>query len=400
MPYQSHQSILNLPHWHFFPRKKEAPLPGLTGLYLNASLRTFGLSLISIFIPLYILKITSNLNWVFIFYIVSFGIMSFLDYILAKVVSKIGPDWSALISNLFLISYLICLKAAKMDLNFFLLAALMIAFVVPLYWGPYHLAFINLGKQEKMGGQVTIMVFFSRVVASLAPVCGGLIIKNWGFDVLFNIALGIIFFSVFPLFFDSYNKKESISSFGKIISSILSREERHNVLGFVGESIETFIAVVFWPIVIFLSVGSYQIVGLITSASLLFSLIILMILKKYIDRREKRFFRWGMWGNGLNWLVRIFANGARQIFLADLSYNLLALFVWTPFHSLVYKKAKSKKIFDFVELREIVFHSTRMFAGIIIAWVWWWTKSMFLVFVFAILGLFLAQFLVREDAKP
>lgn len=399
MPYQSYQSILNLPHWLFFPQKKQALLPGLTGLYLNASLRTFGLSLISIFIPLYILKITSSLSWVFIFYITSFGMMAVLDYILARVVSKIGPDWSALISNFFLLSYLFFLKIGKIDPRFFILSALMFAFLVPLYWGPYHLAFINLGRQGRMGGQVTIMAFLSRVVASLAPVCGGLVIKKWGFDVLFNISLGIVFLSVVPLFFDSYNKKEPISSLEEIIKNIFSKEERGNVLGFVGESIETFVAVVFWPIFIFLSVKSYQIVGLITSASLLFSLVILMVLKKYIDRREKRFFRWGIWGNGLNWLVRIFANGTGQIFFADFTYNFLALFVWTPFHSLVYKKAKVKKVFDFVELRELVFHSTRVFAGIIIALLWWWTQSMFLVFLFAILGLFLAQFLVREDAR-
>ncbi len=395
-------SIFNLLHWqifdkYLFKRKKEKPLlKGLNGLYLNAILRSLGVSLVSIFIPIYILEITNSLYWIFLFFGVQFGLLLFLDYPLAKLSTLVNPDVSVAFSNLLLIIYFVCLRAAEFNPNLFIMAAIINAVRIPLYWLYYHVSFIKLGHKDSMGGEISYRSFFGKLATAAAPLIGGVIIKMSGFDVVFIIASLVIFLSTFPILFDSYNHQEKLSSFKKIYQGILNKENLIETFGFIGEGIEPYIASVFWPVFIYLNLKNYQAVGFIVSFSLFLSLLVLLIFKKHIDKREKRFFKFGLAGNAINWIVRTFATATGQILFLDTFYNLLSLFVWTPFSSIFYKKAKKRNAFDFVVKREIIIHISRLLATGLIAIIWLYTQSVFLVFLLAIIGLMLSQGLVHN----
>ncbi len=108
-----HRHLINLPHWQFNWR-----LPGLTGLYLNASLRNFAIAMIDIFIPLYIFKTTGSIQYIFIFYLYYYAFLIFLDYPLNILMTKIGPDLSALISNIILGGYLFSIILLNQNISF------------------------------------------------------------------------------------------------------------------------------------------------------------------------------------------------------------------------------------------------------------------------------------------
>jgi hypothetical protein len=379
-----------------FNQDEEPVLKGLRGLYLNASLRTFGLSLISIFIPLYILDITGEVSWVFTFYLLYFSVMLIVDYPLAWLVTKLKPDFAALISNILLMAFLIIMQLAENNPSLLIYAALISSFRTPLYWLPYHLSFINLGERRKFGGEVSATKILGRVASALAPLIGSLLIKVGGFDLVFQVALLIIFFSVIPLFFDSYNKKEELSPLPKIIGDMFEKEKIDDTIGFLGEGTEPFIATVFWPLFLYLEVQSYQLVGVITSISLVLSLITLAVMKRYVDQREKKFFKVGMIGNIANWIMRIFATTTPHFFMANISHNLLSLFVWMPFNSVFCKKAKEKKVFDYIERRELLIHFSRLMVTVLVALIWKYTRSFYLIFLVAALGLFMSQTMLRK----
>lgn len=386
--------LLHLPHWSFNWR-----LPGLTGLYLNACLRNFSIAMVNIFIPLFILKTTGKIEYIFIFYIYYHTFEVLLDYPLIFLMTKIGPDRSVLISNILLGCYLFSIALLKQNFSFIFLAALFNALMVPLYWIPYHLAFIKLGKEEKYGESVSYFSIFGRLSTALGPVAGGLIIVLFGFEKLFTAVVIFIMISTIPLFLDRFKRVSKAPPLDHILRGLIKSDYRDNLLAFWGVSLESLILAIFWPIFIYKVVNSYKIVGFISSLGLFLSMVMLFWVGKRVNRKGQGMLKVGVLTNSVNWLVRIFLNSGWQIFLADFFYNLGAALLWTPFDTMVYRKAIDSDPFDFLIKRELSLHVGGLLASLLVWFVWAFIPNWFVIFSLGAIGLFLTGLMIKNIHK-
>jgi hypothetical protein len=269
--------------------------------------------------------------------------------------------------------------------------------VTPLYWMPYHLAFIKLGKEEKYGENVSWLSIVGRLSTALGPVIGGFIIVLLGFEKLFVIAVVIILLSTIPLFFDRFKRVSKMPPFSHILRGMVNPRYYDDLLAFWGVALESIVLAIFWPLFIYKIVVSYKVVGLISSLGLLVSMIVLFWAGKKVNKDGSRIYRIGVLGNSFNWLIRIFLNSGWQIFLADFFYNLGSALLWTPFETVVYRKAIGTDPFEFLVKREYALHIGGVIA-VLLVWLFWiFIPNWFAIFCLGAVGLFLTGLMIKKQ---
>ena len=169
---------------------------GLSAVYLASTIRTFALSLLGIFTPLYIYQIlestqtfttrTAALLGVVGYYIILRLTILLTDipisYFIAEV--KGGFRKSMLISNCLRAINLLLLIFAKDQPGLLLPAAIIGGALIPFYWIPYHLSFIEDGKGKRFGKKISTVgvlnkvSFWAQLECINTPDGGGLF--HWG----------------------------------------------------------------------------------------------------------------------------------------------------------------------------------------------------------------------------
>ncbi|MDP2927003.1 MAG: MFS transporter [bacterium] len=339
-------------------------LPGLGGLYASNFLLQFGFSLVGIFIPLYIFKITQGLGWVLAFYLVFNLTIVVFTLPIARLVAKFGSDWIAFSGTIPRALFIIFLILAERNPVFFLWAAIFWGLAVPLYWLPFHLSVVGSDHKMNFGQDAARISLVAKLAVIAGPIIGGLIIQTAGFTPLYLLGLFLIIISGFPLFFDKYEFKFPDISLKTLKENLPFKQMPRLFLGYFGAGITTQVYDIIWPLYVFLLIGSYQFLGAITSVSLLASFILLMAAGKLTDRFGNKVFRWSVPLNFINWLVRPFFGGPFFLFSVNLIYELVGIFIWIPLDRLSYYTAVQTKRLEFFLAREIALHSGSFLAAL------------------------------------
>ncbi len=378
-----------LPHWQYQPH-----LPGLTGIYLNASLRTFVFGLSGIFIPIFILQRGGTFSDVFLFFLLAAGSQLFLIWLILPVLRRWGPDWSIALSLLLQIGFFLALFLT--DYRFFLLwpAAIFLAFLVPLYWLPYHLAFVNLGDQKRLGQQLGIINILTRLAAALAPLLGGLIIQYFHYHALWLFIAFLSFLSILPIFWDEYDKKEQNIAPRDVWHLFRQKTYRPFVLSFIGTGLEGALYGVIWPLFLFQVLRRLVTLGAISSLALFLSVLLAWQVGRWVDHQPEKVLRFGSRLNALNWLLKPLLFSPYFFALMDSLYQLGGLLVWLPFAALTYRQARQRPLV-FLAGREFFIHLGWVL-GLLLSWGFYYlTHSWWLIFS----GGFIALLLVGQVAN-
>jgi len=97
-------------------------LKGETGIYLHTFLRSFGMSMVGIFIPLYIYKLTGELESAFLFFGL-YHLLVLLSVLPAGwIIQKIGVDLGSVIGTIFRALFLFFLILGRNNIFFLGLA--------------------------------------------------------------------------------------------------------------------------------------------------------------------------------------------------------------------------------------------------------------------------------------
>ncbi len=360
MPNESHHSQTHLLHT---PRFKK--LPGLMGLYLNASLRTFSISLTGIFIPIYIYQQTQDLSATLLFFLLWQFTRIVTIIPISALISRIGPDISNLLSGLCRASYLFLLILAPKYPVLLFPSAILGAITVPLYWLPYHLAFSRQSNKNKVGKQIGNISFLQRTASALAPFAGGLITALFGFNAIYTIAIIILFLSSVPILFDEYDQKDPWPGLQKIIRGQKDGGLSKYTKAFFGNGMEAGFYGFIWPVFLYVFVKDLKIIGLISTVSLIATLFAVKYAGSIAQKKTKKMIKLGTISMSSNLILRTFLLSPPFLFLGDVLYQLSSVFVWIPFNSYVYSSPKKNTYVYFID-REISMVSGK-FLGILIA---------------------------------
>ena len=337
--------------WRFFPHKE------LTRIYTSVAIRSFAISMISLFLPLYLYyemdySLTSTLLF-FIYYSLAFAIITPFA---AKFSAKFGMKHAILLSiPLYLLGIMLLYFLPLYSIPLFIIGSL-IGASISFYWMGLHLIFHRASdhkhRGEEFGKRASISIFSTL----FGPLFGGLLIKMVGFKLVFLIASLFLFLSAFFLFLSEDKHLKYHFSF----KSILNKKHWKHSVFFISRGSWNIANGVIWPLFVFFILEDYFSLGLIGSVLAGVSAILLLLVGKMSDKVGKRkIAHYSAWFESLSWFIRSFASTFGQIFGATVFAGITYGVMESPLGAMEYDKAKGDITSYFVS-REIFICLGRM----------------------------------------
>jgi len=369
-------------HLHNFLFLKFMLNKELDELLISVTLRFLALSMIAIFIPIYLLhELHFSLQQVIYFFIVLSIFFSLFSIVGAKIASKIGFKHAILLSVPFQIAFFWLLYNLSNNSSLYLLSAAIEGMGIGIYWISHHTNFAKYSVKKKRGEELGILNLVATIAAIIGPLIGGIILKYFGFFTLFSIVSIILVLSTVPLFFSKeFHEKSSFS-----LKYIFKKEHFKDAAAYTARGAELIAASVVWPIFIFSILKGYFSLGLVVTITGLFTSLLSVYIGKLSDKIGKRkFIRLGTLLDSSTWLIRGFSATVFQVYLINIATGLTSIF-FLPFDALTYSKANRGKRVEYLVFREIFLGLGR----VVILLVFLLTSSYFATFVVTGLAEFL-----------
>jgi MFS family permease len=325
-------------------RKKE-----LKELYLSLLLRSFAISMISIFVPVYLLIEGFSLPDVLIFYIILNIATIILSPLTAILTSKIGVKHTLFISAPITILYFGLLHFLT-EFNIPLYAlAITGALAVALYWIPIHSDFARSGDKKHRGSQSATFILIPRMADIVAPLAGAIIVETYSFSILFAIISLITIGAMIPPLRSSDYKSKISWDWKKFSKKKIKLSSFMFYNGFISEILK-----VVFPIFIFYNLGNLVALGELGSIFAVGTFIVTIAIGKYSDRFGKKllikmagivFF--------LGLLLAVSANNMYSLTIVAIILGLGSSMLKVPLFALETNEAR-KHPTEFMALREMI----------------------------------------------
>ncbi len=168
-------------------------------ILLMKSINDFGLGLISVFIPIYLLQLGYSFVMVMQWYIIQDVVFVFMSYFSVYCSNKIGLVSCLQIRFVFLVSNLLLILYLPSYSYLFYLIPVLIGLEMAFFWIPLNILFVRNTKSHSMGQSLSQLTAYPKVLTVFCPVIGAFIAVHFGFNVLFTVAILVVLIAITPL---------------------------------------------------------------------------------------------------------------------------------------------------------------------------------------------------------
>ena len=321
-------------------------------MYLALSLRTLAMSMVGIFIPIFlIVELGMSLNGIILFYF--FTAMGYLvtSPFAGKFVSRFGLRNAAMITipmSIFFYLGLFSSSSFGINLNYL---AFFLGISQAMYWIPFTTHFVRSSDKRHRSEEVGFLNAIIVVSSMSGPFVGALLITMFGFGFLFKIASILLTISIVPLMFT----KSDHEPFRCKLKDIQKIPKRFTIR-IMAFGVNNIVELVFWPVFLFSVVNAYTSFGLIFFMAELSALVGAIWIGS-IENRNKllKILRIGGVLCALIWLSRVFVTGAMVLAAVTIVSAFLHNLVEIPFNTLEYDRIiKKRYLAEFVVFRGIL----------------------------------------------
>ena len=306
-------------HEPYFPRPKTG---GLIFLSLNYFLFQFAMGMVALFGVIFIYELgqgrMDGLSFILVYFALQRVFVAVFIPFVAKIVSLFGYRWTVFVGLIAMVGKLLLLtQITKGVLWPIFPSAILGGLAIPAYYLPFHALFLDDNSEKKIGEQYGLIMMLGGFAAVLSPFVAGLVIETFGFTAMFFLAVSLFVISIIPLFLMKFHKRHDGSySFSAIWRFILTRKKLSWSLfawWFTG-GLQAF----FWPIYLFLVLGSYLKFGIVGSVVMFVNSIAVYLVGKIYDRkRASRLFRNASIVVSLTWVMRFLAKSPLWVSTSD-----------------------------------------------------------------------------------
>lgn len=327
----------------------------LSRIFQMMSINSFGLGLVSVFIPIYLLKLGYSFSLVMIWMVVLHSSLLIFCFVTVWCSNRIGLVHCLQIRFALLISYLLLLfnLPATYPWYLFLIPVIMGA-EAAFFWMPLNILFVRNTEHEAMGGAISKFFSYPQIFSMWSPLIGAFIISLFSFQILFGIAALIVFigfFRLIPLTSEKTDFKFSWQS----TKEVWSRNKHY----FVPEVIDNFMedAEVVLGIFIYLKLLSVTQIGIIGTLASIAVIMFTLTLGKLTDKWNKhKLLRIGAVLVSVTWAfnayVGQFIPNQWLFYVATILLTLALKTFLVPYQSMLFNTAR-KDDAQFIILREI-----------------------------------------------
>ena len=394
--------------WHRKALRSAVRVSGVRAIYLNNLLRGLGYSMVGIFFPIYVFL------WGFERGGLGLGLKTLLFSValerlgvvllaipLGKLVYKIGFKYSILISAIATSTWFIIPSIFPRSLGVIIALALVSAIEIPIYWLA-RLSIMSLdGEKDGYGAEVSLLSLIDQASSILGPFVGGILLAANGFGLLFTVSTFICMLSTIPVFFISdYRIKDGISLKG-FFEWLSDKSQRHIHIASFGQGWANFVDAYFWPLFIFVIIGSFTVLGTITSITFALSSVAIFIAGKMFDKKramggmeDEHEYTLATILLSLITVVRPILSSISSLFGLDAFFRIVLPFWGVGYESYLYTAgSKARSALEFFTYREIVYSAARVIGPAILlifvgtSYFWWATFALGSIGTVATLGM-------------
>lgn len=314
----------------------------LSEIYATQLLRSLAISLVGIFVPLYLYKLGYSITAIAGMFLVWFIVRIPFSYISARAIARFGPKHTMAIAVSVQIAYLALILSIE-SMNWPLW---MIGIVGSLSYGMYLMAFeVDFSKikhSEHGGKEVGYLQIFERLGAVLGPIVGGVVATV--FDPRYTVALAIFVLccSLVPLFMsdEPIRKNQKL-----IIKGFPYKQNRRNFIVTAAFTLENVVSVTIWPLFLgafVIITNTYAAIGVLASVSTIAALITAYMIGKLIDKNKGRMLlNIGAYANAVVHVLRIFVTSIGQAFAINIANEPLTTMYRMPLLKGIYDASDS-----------------------------------------------------------
>lgn len=330
----------------------------LSEIYISVMIRTLAISLIAIFIPIFLYAdLGYPISKVVLFIILVFSSFLFFTPMSAKLTTKIGFKHNILLSSIFYIGCFIMLNFISSKEIFFYLSPILLGLGNALYWLSFHIDFAKYSKKKTRGQQIAFWYILAGSVAVIGPFLAGLILKFFPFSVLFIIGSIILLTSTIPLFFSRDQHIKSNFTY----KYIFKKENFKEAIRFGTAGAKYTTVGWIWPLFIFIILAEYFKFGLVMAVLGIFSLIAYGIIGKLSDGRSlTRLIKIGAVIEAVSAFSMGFAKSIASIFAISAANKTGINLIDIPMTKRSYETSKKKNLVEYLAFREITINIGRL----------------------------------------
>ncbi len=329
-------------------------------LYSSTLILNFAAMAISLFEPVFLYLIfikthdlAGSLQLVLYFYLVVYALYFVLLPLGAKIAKGFGYEHTIALSTVFMVIYYACLFAGQFHPLTLWIAAVVYAIDKALYWPAYHADFARFSNNGERGREISNLTVLNSAVEVIGPLGAGFILKFYDFKILFILASVLIFLSNIPMLITKEKVQPKPFPYFEAYKRLFSKERRRYFWAYLGFG-EELIAMVIWPIFIYLVVGDFLGLGLISGFSIILATAVYLYIGHISDKHDRRVvLRAGSIFYFFGWLFRLLARTVMGIFMIDSYSRITKQAVVIPMMSDVYQEAKEESVMGTVVFFEM-----------------------------------------------
>lgn len=372
-------------------------LRGMWGVYLNELLRSLGMSLVGIFIPIYLYQLTGQITTIFYYYLIYHAIAVIIAPLAGKLMQRLGVDVTAILGTLLRIVFLGLLIAAKISPTWLWPSAFFWGLAVAFTWLPYHYTVVAEDDGDgKFGYEVARLALVQKLASATTPFIGGIVILVFGFTALYLVGIAFVAASVFPLLVDDFDNKHMAYDPAKLLPGITSRQNRPVMLSLIGQAFESQIYLVLRPVFVYLAVASTTQLGTIESVALLATVVVTLWAGKRVDQKGMGLMKIAAVTNALILMLLPFLTNPWEFFLHNTAYLLVSVLIWTPMGAGIYRFATGRRRLEFFIQREMVLHLAAGLVHGLLILLFGFQIVWYPVFALGSVGLFMTLLILRK----
>lgn len=229
---------------HFPGLRKPDMHKEVNEVFIHNFVKSLGLSLVSIFIPMYLMDSAGfsvlQVGFFFLSYYISDLVVTVPCYHLS---SRIGYKKIALLSGPFLVTYYFLLRSFTDPIPLYL-ATFIGATGKSLYWAGMNPETALSTHEGNRDSEVGIFYSMPTLASILSPVIGGLIIAVFSYNVLFVATAFLVGLSFVPLFFT----EEHSQGLNTDLISFFNRDHVEDFLTYFFNGAESVGKKLLWPL--------------------------------------------------------------------------------------------------------------------------------------------------------
>jgi hypothetical protein len=223
-------------------------------LVIADTLRQIALSMISVFVPIYLLDLGFSLASVFLYLFLSYAGQTFATYIVTSRIERWGVKHTLIFSYLINIVLYLMLSSAEAiiagipHLWFIFLIAVISAIQIAFFWTSHHFYFLETDDGNGSGSKTGILNGIPVLFGIIGPLLGGFLITEEGFSLVFMISSLLLILASGSLFF---SKNIKIKTKKITLKKTLDLDRSSKNWIYVLQGFKLVVFAVSWPLIMY-----------------------------------------------------------------------------------------------------------------------------------------------------